>query len=323
MNGRRSHPFPPVSHVWIRSRETRFLLEDFDNRVVPSRHKPVPYDLAVQGIPSHEIDEALTLSDQSHGLEGFIQTVATRLLSHHEIWLEIALVNQGNQRAPFRVFEVGNVKRSKTGTLMQEPPNPEELPPWYTVGDDPLLPIELDSQAMVHTTLPDAYPSRLLRRVIRDLSGVNADIAPDWVMEQWVSQGTSTIPFDVSEVSRTEKLRIAQAALPIGWPGRGIRLGLDRQVTEYYYFLRELRFLRFVASMRARAEEALCEVLARASQACGFTASVTAQGIYTPGEVDVLIEQFAAGELTFSAVLDIMREEAKGDAPAKRREVCP
>ena len=102
-----------------------------------------------------------------------------------------------------------------------------------------------------------------------------------------------------------------------------MRLGLDRQVSEYYYHLRELWFLRFVASMRARAEEALCEVLALASQACGFTASVTAQGIYTPEEVEEIIRQFEAGELTFSAVLDIVWEEAKGDTPVKGREICP
>ena len=84
--------------------------------------------------------------------------------------------------------------------------------------------------------------------------------------------------------------------------------------------LRELRFLHFLASLRSCAEDALRQVLTLAGDRCGFRASVTAFGVHTPDEVNLLIQRFEAGDLPFSAVNDILYGAAKG-LPVEQRIV--
>ena len=73
--------------------------------------------------------------------------------------------------------------------------------------------------------------------------------------------------------------------------------------------------------MRKRAEEALCKVLDIAGTACGFEASVTSSGLYTPTEVEGLIKSFEQGEIPFTKIIDITHEMAEA-FPAQVREIC-
>ena len=139
-------------------------------------------------------------------------------------------------------------------------------------------------------------------------------------MEQWTGSRSGAPPYDAAEASRTRQLRLAQAALPIGWTARELYLGEHRAVSEYYHYLRELRFLHFLASLRSCAEDALRQVLTLAGERCGFKASVTALGVHTPDEVEVLIQKFEAGALPFSAVNDIIFEIGE-DSQSQERTV--
>ena len=115
-------------------------------------------------------------------------------------------------------------------------------------------------------------------------------------------QAINSSPLDPIESFRTERLRVAQVALPIGWTARAI-FSKDSLFTEYFYYWRELRFLHFGTSMRKRAEEALCQVLDIAGTRCGFEASVTSSGIYAPTEVENLIKRFEEGDIRFSELI--------------------
>ena len=127
-------------------------------------------------------------------------------------------------------------------------------------------------------------------------------------MEQITGQRRNAPAFDSGEASRTARLRVAQAALPIGYTARENYYGGNRCLGEYYYYWRELRFLHFRSSMRERAEQALRQVLTVAGAKCGFDAHVTARGMYTPVEVEGIIEKYEAGDIPFSAVTDLIFE---------------
>ena len=165
---------------------------------------------------------------------------------------------------------------------------------------------------MVHTCLPDKYPSRLIGKIVEDLAEIdlNYNMMPTWVMEQMTGQRRNAPAFDSGEATRTQRLRIAQATLPIGWTAREIYYGENRHLGDYYYYWRELRFLHFRSSIRERAEKALQQVLTFAGEKCSFEAQVTARGLYTPAEVEEIIEKYESGNIPFSVVTNIIFESA-------------
>lgn len=296
---------------------TNFLLQDFENRVVPYRHDREPYQLSAEHIRPYLLEECLTLGQHAWRLEGFLRRVASSLLTRHEVWLEVAVGRDDEDGPPFSVFEVDGVRRTASGRLLQAPPIREELPEWVSWDDSWAQDIELEAQRMVHVTLPDPYPSELLAQVVRDLADIDRALLPTWAMEQMTGQRQDAPRFDVSQAQRTERLRLAQAGLPIGWTAREIILAPNTYTTEYYHAWREFRFLHFRSAMRLRAEEALRRVLAIAAAECGFTVSVTAYGVRTPDEVDGLIHQFEAGNIPLSAVTDIQFEQATDQQEAR------
>ena len=321
MTGRRSRWFPSDAEPkgWISSTETHLLFQDFHNHIVPYRHGPDAYELSTEGIPAHQLAAALSLGDHTWGLDDFLRAVASRLLTHHEVWFEVAFDDENRNCTPFQVYEVDGVTRTKEGNLIQELPSLDEFPDWEPGDDEWPSQVELDANRMVEVLLPDAYPSQLLMQVVCDLAEVDTNMIPARVIEQLTGQRQDAPAFDASEAYRTERLRILQAALPIGWTAREIFLDSSRQVSDYYHYWRELRFLHFRAAMRACAEEALRQVLTLASERCGFAASVTAHGLYSPHEVQGLIRKFEAGEFAFSEMHDLIFEKLNNTRSEQRR----
>ena len=321
MSDRRSHWFPPNPKMWVWPPQAHMLLEDFNNHVVPYRRDPEPYKLSAEGVPHHLVDRSLTLGEHRRRLQGFLQAVATRLLTHHEVWLEVTFSDEHWDGGPFKVFEVDGVTRTAAGNLVQKLPSLDKLPDWYQINGDWKQEVELDPDRMIQVTLPEAYPSRVLMQVIRDLAEVPPNVIPPWAMSQLTGQRREGPLFDPSEAFRTERLSIAQAARPIGWDARESLMGPSRQMNDFYLNWRKLRFLHFRSSMRGCAEDALRQVLALAGGRCGFTASVTAHGIYTPDEITGFIRKFEAGKLVFSDLNDIVFEQANYRCSKQRRVV--
>ena len=319
MTDRRSRWVPSSSSMWIDSVQTRLLLQDFSTRVVPYRHNPDAYVLTTDGAPRYEVERALSLRNQ-RGIASVLRAAALRLLTTHEVWLEVSFESDREERKLFQVTEVDGVRRTRDGGLVQQLPSSEEVPEWHRDKGEWGVAVELDPDRMVHATLPEVYPSEVLMQVVADLAEIEFGLTPPWVMEQWGVGYRRGPAYDASEAARTRQLRLAQAALPIGWTARELYLGQHRAVSDYYHYLRELRFLHFLAALRSCAEDALRQVLTLASDRCGFKASVTAFGVPTPDEVDALVHQYEAGDLPFAAVNDILYGVTNG-TPAEQRTV--
>ena len=324
MTGRSSRWFPREPGVWLHSSQTSLLLNDFNLHVVPYSDKGDAYELSAQGISSNQIKDALSLWNNGRGVDSFVSAVASTLLTEQEAWLEVIFKPDDRDGLPFRPLPVHGVRKTTAGGLIQEVPTLESSVssnyPHQGEPEQHFQTIELDEECMVHVCLPDQYPRGLLKKLVADLVevDVNDNLMPQWVMERMTGQRRNAPAFDSGEAIRTQRLRIAQATLPIGWTAREIYYGDNRHLGDYYYSWRELRFLHFRSSMRERAEKALLQVLTLAGERCGFEAHVTARGLYTPTEVEEIIKKYEAGDLPLSAVNDIIFENANSAQLSER-----
>ena len=319
MTSRVSRLFPSEPKMWLRSRETHLLLEDFNRRVVPYRDGGA-YQLSTDGIERRRVQEALKLWGHRRGPDGFVSAVASRLLTDHEVWIEVVFDEDNRNLTPFSLLQAPGVRRTANGKLIQERPKLKEGTQEYRdIAGYELEQVELDAERMVNASLPDRYPSRMLAKIVVELVEADAsyDLMPSWAMEKTVGQRRNAPSYDPAEANRTNRLRIAQITLPIGWTAREIYYGNNRSLGDYYYYWRELRFLHFRSSMREGAEEALRQVLTLAGAMCGFEASVNTSGLYTPLEVEDVISKFEVGKIPFSALTDIILE--KTDSACSRQ----
>ena len=314
---------PFEESIWVHSLHPHMLIQDFENTVVPYRRHGEAYKLTVKGLPKGMVDDALELSRSGDGVDNFIRAVASTLLMEHEAWLEILVNDPDKEGLPFRVFLVTGVRQTQTGNWTRDPGRPDG--PAFralTQNERSNHPIETDPERLVRVHLPEEYPSGVLTEVIQGL--VEADSISRHrtrrEIELLSEQAINSSPVYPIESFRTERLRVAQVALPIGWTARAI-FSKDSPFTEYFYYWRELRFLHFGTSMRKRAEEALCQLLDIAGTRCGFEASVTSSGMYAPTEVENLIKRFEEGDIPFSELSYILREMTE-TFPAQAREIC-
>ena len=319
MNARRSRQLPWQPSNWVSSLQTNMLYQDFSNQVVPYRQTSATYILSVKGVARRQIDEGLSLDYQSRGPDDFVRDVSIALLTNHEVWLEVTFDMDNSGGPPFAVFPVYGVKRTTTGKLIQETPSQHEFTIHTGDGDEYELEIELDEEQMIPAILPYTYHSELLTQVVNGLLDIsNYGTPPAWVMDNLTNNRREAPYYDATEAIRTEKLRVVQAALPIGWTAREALQGPTRVVGDYYHYWRELRFLHFRASIREQAEQALYRVLTLASEKCNFEVSIKAQGIYTPGEVTEFINKFKSGDLSFADVSDITLEKPSSNNSVQR-----
>lgn len=322
MTIRVSRWFPSEPKMWAWSPETHLLLQDFNNRIVPYRTESDAYQLSTDGIERRRVQEALKLWGHRDGPDGFVSAVASSLLTDHEVWIEVIFDENDRNSLPFTLLQAPGVRRTANGKLIQERPKLNEGTHEYRdKADSDIEQVELDSQRMVNALLPDRYPSQMLAKIVVELVEADAsyDLTPSWVMEKMVGQRRNAPSYDPAEANRTNRLRIAQVTLPIGWTAREIYYGNNRSLGDYYYYWRELRFLQFRSSMRESAEEALRQVLTLAGARCGFKASATASGLYTPLEVEDIIREFEVGEIPFSALTNVIFE--KTDSARSRQRL--
>ena len=311
MTDRTSRWFPHEPEGWLHSTQTYLLLQDFNLHVVPHRNDGDAYELSVQGIAGSMINKALSMWNRGRGADSFVSAVASTLLTEREAWLEVILEPEDREGLPFRPLLVHGVRRAATGNLIQVVPVLESSS--YASNGEPERQcqiIELDEQRMIQVRLPYKYPSRLLKKIVEDLVEIdsNDNLMPTWVMEQMTGQRKDAPAFDPGEAYRTQRLRILQATLPIGWTARESMARGSGHLNDYYLYWRELRFLHFRSSMRESAEKALQQLLTIAGLECGFEAHITARGLHTPAEIEEIIEKYEVGDIPFSIVTDIIFE---------------
>ena len=322
MTWRQTRPIPAAAKAGLHG-QLFLLYQDFHNRVMPSRSRTSGvYRLSSEGESSQRIVDSLSLRPERRPqLDHFLEYVALKLFTHFEVWIEVAFPDDDGA-TPFAVYDANGIQPTRSGGLVQalpSQPTVDEAPEWVRAFGGWGTNIKLDAERMVHVTMPEAYPERAFSKVVTDLSEVATNVARPWVLEELSSPKPGGPLFDIGEADRTEKLRILQATLPIGWAAREGILGEQSRISHYYDLWRQLLFLHFRASMRQRAEEALHEVLTIASQRCGFSFEVCAHGVYTPEHVQATIERFEAGELDFESAWDIVYERERAGYSDQRR----
>ena len=297
---------------WVDSFETGLLYEDFRNRVLPFRD-PDAYVLEGQSAPTFE---SLDLPSHSQGIriDDFVREVATRLLGDHEVWIEVVIDDTGVSEHPITFVPVLGVKQTPGGAVFQELPSRSDLPLWYNPGSDWRERQELDPDRMIQIGLPEQYGSAVLSKVVGGLATIVPDVSPGLYLDQTLQRSANPAPFDIGEFDRTRRLRALQVALPIGWTAREILRGQNMLTTDYYHNWRELRFLHFTASMRSQAEEGIARAIALAKTIVDFDLSVTADRIYSPHQVELVMQRFERGEISFASVSDSIFE--KGSDPS-------
>ena len=295
------------------------LEEDFALKVVPHLRSGHAYLIRVEGVASQVVHSSLSIDPNERDLEGFIRRVACLLLVDSEVWLEVAFCSKQGSATQFQVYVVGGVHQEPDGRITQDLPHRDELPDWYPEDEAWGQRVELEPELMVHISLPEEYPRGLVAAVISELDTISISPTPDWALRQVIGQYLGAPRFDHSEARRIERLRILEVTSPIGWTAReDLLLQSTREMTYYYYLLRELRFLHFVASLRKQAEAALIRVLEIAGERCDFSAKVTARGVLTPSEVCNLIRRFESGSLPFAVVREVKYQ--RGVYPPEERE---
>ena len=317
MNKRKSYPVPFHTNHWIDTPTTYMLHQDFGNHLVPNNTGDT-YRLSSDDVPLHSFEDAFFLPETNRNiLDGWIEGIATRLLTNHEVWLEVAFDDLKGE-ALFQVFPVDGQIEVVNKSMIQRLPTKEDLPQWYQNIPDWPEQVELESARMIHVVLPNTYPTHVLTQVVTGLARTNEKVVPSWYMEGLTGVRTDIPSVEVNELERTRKLYVAQVALPIGWTGREI-LALHRPLNEYFRLWRELRFLHFRSAMRRCAEQALEQVLEIVAKNIGVIVSVTARGTYTPDDVERLIQEFEEGKLPFSKAYDIIYERIGDDDHPPRR----
>ena len=297
---------------------THMLREDVSKGVVPYGRQGRIYTDSGDPIRGRGYLNSLRLGRRYGEIDDFVRTVGIWLFDEHEVWIEVFLQAEPDSEVPFAIAPVTNVVLDRSGRVFQQLPPLESLPEWVQADDRWGQRIELDRDRLVRVSLPEDYTEKRVARVKRDLSGMPLLTRPDWAMQHFVEPKTGDPVFDFEAAARTDRLAVLQAALPIGWHAR--ELLMDRNVNEYYRYLRELRFLHFLTSLREEAEGALREVLTIGRSLSGITVEVTAHDLCTPVEISKYIHQFKAGELPFSKVTDIIYQEP-GLAKIERRRI--
>ena len=319
MTGRQSRPTFQAPNRDIQG-QAILLYQDFHNHLIPIRRRVPAYQLCSEGVSPRQVVDSLNLDRLSRpSLERFLEEVALKLIRDFEVWIEVATPTD-KSTTPFVLFDVDRVKRTKSGRLIQELTGIDQVPDWAREQGGWGTPIALDEDRMVHVPLPQSYPRKILSKVFRDLSKVSSPVTQSWVMESLSGQRPGGTRFDIGEAHQTERLRILQVALPIGWTAREGILGVQSQISHYYDLSRQLRFLHFRASMRQRAEEALRDVLTLASERVGFSVEVWAHGVYTPEQIQAIIRSFQAGDLDFDTAFETVFE-METDRHSERRQI--
>ena len=294
------------------------LRDDVSKGVVPYGRQGHVYTLdGALGLGRRYAD-ALRLNDRIGSIDEFVRTVGFSLFDQYELWIEVFVQAKHETEAPFAIAPVSNVLLERSGGVFQQLPPLESLPEWVQLDDRWGQRIELERDRLVRVSLPRGYPEKRLARVKQDLAAMPLLTRPEWAIEHLVEPRAGDPVFDFNEAARTDRLAVLQAALPIGWHAREVLM--DRNVNEYYRYLRELRFLHFLTSLREEAEGALREVLTIGRSLSGVTVEVTAHHLCTPVDIGRYIHQFEAGELTFSKVTDIIYQKP-GLAKVERRRV--
>jgi hypothetical protein len=128
--------------------------------------------------------------------------------------------------------------------------------------------------------------------------------APDfWADRQ--DKGGTAFDWDVYRFEQHAARAASTAAW--GWPMRNSEL---QDITEYYYFFRDLRFEGALATLRRHVVHEINNLLRRLN----VGATIQLSGLFTPEEISDVKRRIEQGALPFGAAVDVGRNRRRSEA---------
>jgi len=302
--GKPEHDALTVDH-----QETQMMVEDIRNRMIHGRGLDVNTVSLALKANSHDVQKTIAqgLSSQPHSTfrhaaSKFLKTCFNDLAWHgvsiHEVAYERERKGSGLEPPDgFQLFRVDPASTYRRwwglGQLVQESSpidrSEYDLPKYIPIQGDRFTTYQL----------PDSVESPL-RQAIEGLQGTASHEVlssfPPWERSEVVQTGA----YNLSEHDATRRAAIAAATKKVGWTGRG---QFNQDVSGHYIMRRQLRFERYVATLRNALLGHFKEILSEVGRKIGFDAKVNVENTPQPSDFDRLEQELENGTRSFREIL--------------------
>jgi len=142
---------------------------------------------------------------------------------------------------------------------------------------DRFLPIDISR--IVTFELPKPLTPRKFLRIKKELAGIGTSLIPEFGLDP-ASQPPG---YDFTSFINQRDRALAAVTREIGWSGRG---SIGKFMTEYYYIARDLRFRRFLLSLRETILEKLNAILKVQLPRFNAQGQIAISGLLTNAEIE-------------------------------------
>lgn len=141
--------------------------------------------------------------------------------------------------------------------------------------------LPVDISRIVTFELPKSLTARKFLRIKKELAGIGVSLIPNFGLDP------ASLPagYDFTLFVNQRERALAAVTREIGWNGRG---SMGKYMTEYYYAARDIRFRRFLLSLRETILAKLNAVLAKQLQRFNAQGELRIAGLLTSADIDAL-----------------------------------
>jgi hypothetical protein len=156
--------------------------------------------------------------------------------------------------------------------------------------------VELPSDSVFLFRLPESI-NRYYSRMMKDLDLLGRELTPDFALP--TPGETFDSGFDFKEWRQCSNIAVAQATAACGWNGRN---SFSKEITEFYFIERFLKFELFKLELRTSLLTQLNDLLQIVGRRLGFSVRIIASGLPDKSQIDESTQQLASGTASFADV---------------------
>jgi len=283
----------------------RMLVDDVSHSIVPyggeSRREGFTVRLVPEGADvEKQVVDGLGQRNESRNLAAatcyFIQECAMFIMLEGQVHYEIVYHErvEGSGRKSFKLEFIPpwSIKRRR-GKLVQM------IPQEVAVSQGCPTTVVLGGPDIVTFSSSIIDPARNMK-TLETLARVGEGVLPEFYMRDLAQAGKAS-PFELKEFERAQKATVATVTKEYGWTARGL---LQECMSEYYFFVRFLRFEMLKAIMREDIVRTLNQALGRAGDVLGFEAAIVIEGLPSNEDVSRSSALLQEGKSEFKVIMD-------------------